>query len=366
MMGTLRSYSHTDFDVNAAGQTGIVRFDGGAELAFAKWVTPKRTRSYPFARLYDILSFAGKRVAIIPVIKDEGLGSGKNKSNNDRINFITLSWMNLANVYILLAWYAGAKRKSPTRITAQRFDSTYVREKLRAIAESSQTSSEWNEHLFKTTFVDIYGRAVQSYIDIGRTLGVEMHPPDDHYRYLQSIQDSVDKSMICRDRFAELSLERSKSAARRELEVSHRHEVVKAGSRKGIFEIWDGNAGRYFLTSDEIEIDAESGEVRIQEAKNSSGGKIPGIQDVKDGLFKILLFSQMKVESGGGERRSCRVTLKLTGGVRSSINLPADDRAITEYCQREGLTASMREVVVMVNAESRANGFTVFITSNNR
>lgn len=37
-------------------------------------------------------------MAIIPIIKDEGAGT----QNNDRINFITFSWMNLLNIYIIL------------------------------------------------------------------------------------------------------------------------------------------------------------------------------------------------------------------------------------------------------------------------
>ena len=36
------------------------------------WVSPKRTRSYPYARVYDSLSFPGRKVTVIPIIKDEG------------------------------------------------------------------------------------------------------------------------------------------------------------------------------------------------------------------------------------------------------------------------------------------------------
>ncbi len=51
----LDSYDISQFDINKAKASGIIKLDssGGNNLAFSKWVSPKRTRSYPFGRLYD-------------------------------------------------------------------------------------------------------------------------------------------------------------------------------------------------------------------------------------------------------------------------------------------------------------------------
>ena len=38
-------------------------------FALSWWVSAKRTRSYPYARVYDTLGFSGKKVTIIPVFK---------------------------------------------------------------------------------------------------------------------------------------------------------------------------------------------------------------------------------------------------------------------------------------------------------
>ena len=43
------------------------------KIAVSRWISPKRTRSYPYERVYDTLAFDGKKVTIIPVVKDEGL-----------------------------------------------------------------------------------------------------------------------------------------------------------------------------------------------------------------------------------------------------------------------------------------------------
>lgn len=123
------AYDITQFDVNQAQAYGLIDLGtSGNNLAFSKWISPKRTRSYPFARIYKTFHFNTKKVTIIPIIKDEGAGT----QNNDRINFITFSWMNLLNIYIILAWYEDAERKPGTtdRITNQIMNVRSVREKL--------------------------------------------------------------------------------------------------------------------------------------------------------------------------------------------------------------------------------------------
>lgn len=109
----LEEYKIEEFNINSVKGWGIVNL-GNQSLGFSKWVSPKRTRSYPYARIYNTYHLP-KRVTVIPVIKDEGL-----RGDNDRINFITLSMMNLLNVFIILAWYDDARAntrregKSPT------------------------------------------------------------------------------------------------------------------------------------------------------------------------------------------------------------------------------------------------------------
>ncbi|HRF95744.1 MAG TPA: hypothetical protein PLZ51_11140, partial [Aggregatilineales bacterium] len=74
-------------------------------------------------------------------MKDEGVNG-----DQDFISFITLSWMNLANVYIILAYYddAIAHPKKIGKITKQRFDSNYIHDKLNEIIDYQQTALHWN------------------------------------------------------------------------------------------------------------------------------------------------------------------------------------------------------------------------------
>ncbi|MBI2428167.1 MAG: hypothetical protein HYV29_05120 [Ignavibacteriales bacterium] len=101
----ISEYDFKSFDINLSSSYGIVRLSKTDTLAYSKWVTPKRTRSYP----------------------------GNDTSNNDRINFITYSWMNLLNVYIILAWHDTAVRnknrsgeKNGDFITDQKLNNAYI------------------------------------------------------------------------------------------------------------------------------------------------------------------------------------------------------------------------------------------------
>lgn len=52
--------------------TFILEINDQRKIVLSWWVSPKRTRSYPYARVYDSLGFQGKKVTIIPFMKDEG------------------------------------------------------------------------------------------------------------------------------------------------------------------------------------------------------------------------------------------------------------------------------------------------------
>lgn len=75
------------------------------------------------------------------------------RHNNDRINFITLSWMNLMNVYVVLAYYVDADKVDDNRITNQRLSNTYIKDKLREIAEYRFDGHHWNQKHFREDFV---------------------------------------------------------------------------------------------------------------------------------------------------------------------------------------------------------------------
>ncbi len=358
----LNEYSLETFNINDAASSGFVSVDSRNKIAYSKWVTPKRTRSYPFDRIYDTYSYGGKRVTVIPVIKDEGLGERKNDSNNDRINFITLSWMNLTNVYVILAWYSGAEKKSPYRITNQEFDANYVNIKLKEISEYQFDAHHWNRH-FEEDFVRIYQNAVSSYEAISKSLKVRMHKFETHQKFLKKIL-LEDGNKINLEKFAEVSLFKSKLAAAREVATKHKYESLSKSSVKGIFEMQNNLGGKYFLTCDELDIDSANNKVLIQECKNSKDGKLPQESDIKDGLFKVLLFSQIKELQIGEVAYDYCVNLRLTGKFNTTLTLPNSESSIENFCLIEKLSATNKKLIKLINDEAELNNYTITLESN--
>lgn len=360
----LKEYKISNFEINDAAVSGIVEIDNKNKVAYSKWVTPKRTRSYPFARIYDTYNFGGKRVTIIPAIKDEGIGASKNKSNNDRINFITLSWMNLTNVFVILAWYSEAEKKSEYRITNQKFDNKYIKGKIKEISEYQLDAHHWNNEHFINDFRLIYEMAVSSYERIAKKLSVKMHPTSGHNNFLEKIIDDKNPKRISLEKFALITLFKSQLAAAREVVVKHKNEYLSLDSEKLVFEIKNNLGGSYFLTADEIIIDEDRKKLIIQEAKNSTLDKIPKLADIKDGLFKILLFSQIKTISIDDVRYGYRVGLKLTGNLKTSLKLPNDIKTVNVFSKVEKLSKPEVASVNMLNEEATKNNYEIEITHN--
>ena len=352
-------YSITQFDVNQAQSYGLIDLGTpGNNLAFSKWVSPKRTRSYPFARIYNTLHFNTKNVTIIPIIKDEGAGT----QNNDRINFITFSWMNLLNIYIILAWYEDAERKPGTtdRITNQILNVESVREKLIEISRYQMSALHWNTTHFEEDFEAVYLNAVAGYKKISQEKNAAIHSPQNHLRTLEKFKVNDSFSLTA---FKEASLPRSSEAAHRESLTTHVLESLEEDT-KGTFRISNYLGGIYYLTADEVYWEGD--QLVIQESKNSSKGKLPSEDDIKDGLFKLILFANMeKVTVDGRENVQFITQLKLTGNLIGTLSLPCATEDVFSFCRENRLTQTYQKRLVLLNQEaSQNNKLQIWVTGH--
>ena len=125
-------YPVETFNVNASKAYGKIILPDG-EVSYSKWVSPKRTRTYPL------------RITIIPVIKDEGADG-----DLDKIQYSTISWMNLLNIYIILAYYDHASKNmhslqvNKQKLTNHKYNESIVREQLLKISHYKQSALHWN------------------------------------------------------------------------------------------------------------------------------------------------------------------------------------------------------------------------------
>ncbi|MCS7079920.1 MAG: hypothetical protein NZ585_07700 [Chloracidobacterium sp.] len=354
-------YDWSGFDINNARPACKVRLPDGAEIALSKWTGPKRTRTYPLAKVYDTYSHSGKIVTVIPIIKDEGKGERENDTNLDQVNFITLSWMNLMGVYVVLAWYSDASKKDSYRITHQRMENAYVHQKIEEIARYKMDAHHWNRDHFVDKFLCIYERAIQSYSAIAQRLGVQLHSQRGLRSFLDTVRSTENPHKLDLAKYAEHSLSASERAALRETITEHALERSQAGSAKGFFEIRNYLGGVYYLTADEVIFECEN-QIVIQESKNSTKHFLPSLSDVKDGLFKLLLFSQLQQLQLGKTPLLFRTRLRLTGAFRGKLSLPAETEVLEAFCR--GRKQPARSKLTWLNEELRRLGIEGVLEGN--
>lgn len=273
-----------------------------------------------------------------------------------------MSWMNLLNVYIILAWYERADRVTDTNINKiknQKFSNEYINQKLLEISHYQLTALHWNTTHFEKNFETVYLNAVNSYKNIASTQNVKLHPYSKHIEVLNSFKKDGKFSV---QSFKESTLERSLAAARRESTTKHKLEYLSDGY-KGVFFISNYLGGMYHLTSDEV---YQQGAIfTIQESKNSSSRQMPSEDDIKDGLFKLILFSNLEYLYLDDNPVEFTTRLKLTGKVNGSLHLPNETTVIEEFCHINSFKKNQIKIVQSLNLETKQNSkLNVLITSN--
>ena len=343
----LSSYELAAFDINAAKPYGLIEIGYGS-IGFSRWVSPKRTRSYPFERIYNTYH-TQKMLTIIPVIKDEG-----RDGDLDRIQFSTVSWMSLVNVYIVLAYYERARKNTSTtqahrqKLTGQIFDNEFVKAQIREIIDFKQSALHWNINLFERRFAETFERGLDAYRRISRETGVEVHDQAPLLDYLRKIKAEYDQ-------FRNISLEASSRASGREASTTHRFEFLEDGS-KATFHIRNYLGGVYYLTADEVVV--ENGKYVIQESKHASRGSLPSVADIKDGLFKLILFTNLQTLSLAGNQVAFSSRLKLTGArLRGGVTLPAAHGEEEEFIKlnKAVLTKRQQQIIRLLQSEASGN-----------
>jgi len=329
MCSQLESY---DFDKleDALAKSSAFLLDTGAgnNVAISSWVSAKRTRSYPYARVYNTLNCSGKKITVIPIFKDEG-----QRGDRDFLQWDTVSLMSLLGVHVIIGYYVDAdlNPRYPNKITNQRFDASYVRSKISEILSYHSDPLHWN-----LAQVDDVGhiaqKALESYDEISSRLNVQMHSRVTAERRIRKLKEG-------RDAFIPLSRSLAQAAQERESETEQPKEFV-AGS-KATVTIKNYIGGLYHLTADEFEIHGD--DIHLIEAKHSRRS-LPSIDDIKDGLIKMMLFSNIENVSADGKDRNPVAVLKLTsgGGIKP-----------------ENLSTARREQLESLQKEAEANGFSV-------
>ncbi len=309
----------------------ILRINNKNEIAVSWWVSPKRTRSYPYARVYDTLGFAGKKVTIIPIIKDEG-----KDGDRDFIQWDTISLMSLLGVYVIIGYYVKADRnlKYRNKITNQKFDTEYIKNEIQRLLSYQSDALHWNLEQIDKIF-EVADKAFTSYSKISKELGVEMHSMESAKRRIEELHKG-------KERFMQLSRDLAHKAQKRESITIQPKEHLTG--TKATITIKNYLGGYYYFTCDEVEI--HDNELHLIEAKHTQTATLPSEGDIKDGLIKMILFTNLENVSVNDHEFHSIPVLKLTTANEFRENL---------------LSKSKREFLNLLKKEAKTNDFRIKI-----
>ena len=331
----LNEYGFDELDNSLSKDaTFILKVDDKNKVAISWWVSAKRTRSYPYARVYDSLSFSGKKITIIPILKDEG-----KEGDRDFLQWDTVSLMSLLGIYVIISYYKDAIQSSryKHKITKQKFDIEQVKSEIKKIISFQSDALHWNLKQIENVG-EIGEKALKSYEEISSRLGVEMHSKE-------SAKKRIQKLLEGKEEFMNLSRKLAKKAQEREQVTTQPKELVDG--TKATLTIKNYLGGYYYFTADEVEIKGE--DVHLIEAKHTGREIFPSPGDIKDGLLRMILFTNLEEVKVDDKEYNPVPVLKLTSDERFDI---------------DKLSSSKREILETLMKEAKTNGFKVLLNNN--
>lgn len=317
----LKTFNIVDLEKTLADNSVFILKVNKETVAISRWVSAKRTRSYPYAHVYDSLSFCGKKVTVIPIYKDEG-----KEGDRDFLQWDSVSLMSLMGVYTIIAYYVSAERSKRYRykITKQKFDMEYIKDNIKELLIYRSDPLHWNiEQLDKIG--KISQKALDSYLKISKRLDVEMHSTEAAEKRIKDLLKGGEE-------FRRLSRRLAEEAQNRESLTMQPKEKIVGTKAKLTIKNYIG--GYYYFTSDEVVIDES--DIYLIECKHSGKGSLPSIADIKDGLLKMILFTNLRNVKVGGREYNPIPVLKLTveGGFNKE-NISKNQRAILDLLRKE-------------------------------
>ena len=346
----LSKFPLREFDINRAKASGIIETET-TEVAYAKWVSPKRIQISSLARTYNSLSTSktvSKTLAIVPVLKDDG-----RDGDLDKLHYSTVSSLNLLNTYLVLGYHNHADKNSAPgsidrdKLTNHRFESESIRSQIQAIIDYPKNAFHWNKQLLETQFGETLRQALDAYWKISDRTGVKIHPYTgmDHYQ-LSVIADL--------EAFGKNSLTQSQD----DVDSSPNVGVLKypVSGSKATFAIETDRGGRYPLVPESLFWLTDR--YVIQESRNSAKKPFLDLSEIQEALLRLIPYVSLHSLHLNGEAVRFSVRLKLTGfTVLSQVLLPADSDTIEAFFTTNSgiLKESDQRVIHLLNQEAEQN-----------
>ncbi|MEA3476504.1 MAG: hypothetical protein U9R23_08730 [Candidatus Cloacimonadota bacterium] len=349
LLPKLKEFNMDDFIDGKLAKTAVLNYRDN-RFGISQWVSPKRTRSYPYGRVYDTMS-QQIRVTIIPFIKDEGFDGDR-----DFLQWDTVSLMSLLNVYVLLGYYHKAEKNLnyENKITNQVLDYQYLKEQLDALINYKSSALHWNLSQLDNS-LKIAQKCKNNYKIISKRLKVKMHSSEGIDKRIKILKSGVKQ-------FKDLSRSLATEAQNREFQTTQPKEKVIGKKAKIIIKNYLG--GLYYLTVDEVII--KNDKLFLIEKKHSKNSLFPSISDIKDGIVKMMLFVNLAETKIVNRVVNHFSILGLTSAkFKGFCHNKMSEQEIKSCLARNEFLPRQKKIILSVFNEGKLNDFLVFLMDSN-
>jgi hypothetical protein len=322
----LHEYPLSDLETALTSSSFLLSVPNQSTWAVSRWVSPKRTRSYPYANVYDTIKYL-PRLTIIPVVKDEGIDGDR-----DFLQWDTISLMSLLNVFTIITYYDKAEINdrvpSKKKITNQKFNIEHIKSQILRLNSYVSSALHWNVDQLNS-IGDIGDRALSAYKKIEADTKIPLHSPVSAKKHFYDISQSSSN-------FISISRSRAEISAKSEQQTIH--DLEKLSGQKSLLVIKNYLGGEYYLTVDEVHFLPDN-TIQLVEAKNTTDPSkfFTSMLDIKDAIFKMILLTNLKNVFVDGVEFKHESIVKLTSTKKFDIiNLSVNKQDIYNKLLIEG------------------------------
>jgi len=329
----LPTWDFSDFEINTATPEGIIKLPN-KWWAYSKWDSPLQTKYYPFGRIYNTYEAVNGRITIIPILFDSGA--------NGRLEYIqysTLSWMNLANVYIVFTFVENAVRSSKNnqhKLIKQKLNNEVIKSQIEKLIPYHSSALHWNRNQFENELIPIYEKAIYAYEKISKSTKVSVHSRKLKLNYLDKIRRD------CR-KYEGISIGVKSTTSGKDRKL---HENKYEEGDSSVFYLIDELGGIYYLTAKDV------WQVRdtyiIQETRYAGKGFFPPLSRIRDGLFRLIFFGNIDILYRNGRQVRFQPRLTLLGEkVKGTLYFPCKDNEFNAFLKKNRKSLSQNEIDVL-------------------
>jgi len=267
-------------------------------------------------------------------------------------NWDTVSLMSLLDVFVIFAYYDNAVKnpKYENKITDFQFDNKYIISKIKEIENYHSSALHWNLNELKNNFHSIIDKAKKCYEKIEKQTGVRLHSFDG----IENFKNKIGKDV---SQFMNFSRDKAEKAQAREISTVQPKENLQTDSKAKI-TITNYLGGQYFFTVDETEI--TKNKISLIESKHSKQNLLPSNGDIKDGLLKMILYSNLCEVEVNQKSFKSEAILYLTSP-KISGEVYSNSKDFATFFNENNFSLSQKEMIEALFKEAKENNFIVKI-----